>query len=388
MTGRTTYVRRRHEDGLTIIELMVSLLLSSMLSAGLFYLVSGQSKTYSAQLGSLVTQENLWGAMEYLQRQVRYAGYGGWGACPNGVVNMYDGSGGTTASTLIPYRSYNNCNIFKRDPATCGSATDGTDSFTVTYDSDALTNGVGTVRIVDAMPSSSSILKVNGPGSFKQCDLLILYEPGTSKPCTVIQETQDPQKTGNKWHIQHNPAGCDGIYNPPGGHNIFPTGGYGANALVIRFGSTSSMPRHFAVDDTVNPPRLVTWSTRNANPSADKANLEVVADNIEDLQLTWACDVNANGLFEETPGSPTTDEWAYTATGDTAPACGTAKTGQVRITLVGRTTSADTSNRTGFRPGAEDRAAGTVAQDLTASGQLGTYGRAVLRATATPHNIR
>lgn len=68
------------QRGITLIELMVSLLLAAMLSAGIFYMMSGQTRTYNTQMKSLTTQENLWGAMEYLQRQVRMAGYG-FGGC-------------------------------------------------------------------------------------------------------------------------------------------------------------------------------------------------------------------------------------------------------------------------------------------------------------------
>ena len=122
------------QGGLTVVELLVTLALAGILSSGLFYMMAGQQLTYSMQVRNTTTQENLWGAMEFLQRQIRFAGYG-FGACPAGRVLMDNGAGVAIESPLVPFRVYNDCNIFATNGASTTGCPDGStaDSFTVTY---------------------------------------------------------------------------------------------------------------------------------------------------------------------------------------------------------------------------------------------------------------
>lgn len=383
---------KSHDAGLTIIELMISLLLASVLTSGVFYMVSGQTKTYRSEVSKVGLQQNMSGAAEYLARQIRMAGYG-FGRCPGGVVNQWDGAAGTTASTYRAVQFYNSCNLRTTAPASCPTAPignpDAPDSFTVTY---AQTDSIASsgVRIVNAMPASSANIEVNAPGGFKQGDIVALWQPGTTTACTLMRLTHDPQAIGGggvpSYHLQHHP---DGLYNPPGGQNIFPAGGYGAGTLVINLTRGNAIPRHFAVDTTTNPSRLVTWTTANADPSSDTANLEPIADNVEDMQVAWACDVNNDGAYDEgaTVADRTTDEWGGNVANDTLPTCGVRPIGLVRLTIIARGASPEMDNKLGFRPAAEDRAAGSASEDLSATSNMGTYTRRTVSLTAAPYNL-
>lgn len=108
------------------------------------------------------------------------------------------------------------------------------------------------------------------------------------------------------------------------------------------------------MDSSVAPPRLITWSTINANPAADKTNLEVVADGMEDMQIVWACDDDLDGLYQENTSDLANDEWANNVASDNPPACGRPEV--VRLTLIARSASSDMWDKTGHRPTAEDLA--------------------------------
>ena len=393
---RQSAAPRNREAGLTLIELMISMFLAVLLTGGLFYMMSGQQKTYNQQLSTMAAQENLWGAMEFLSGEVRRAGYG-FGGCPPDstlgydapVVKMLDGSTSGTApnvkvSQLISLDVDNNSNLFS-------GAIDGTDSLTLSYAVDDTAGALTGVRTTEAEPNATqAYLTVNHAGSITKDDLVVIWQHGSTKHCLLVQITGPPAGAIGAWTL---PYASGNIYNPPAPSHtlLFPVaGGYLPGTLVMRVGDTSDQLVHyFAIDDGKGkrPPRLVTWSTAN------KSDMQVVADGIEDMQIAWACDVDGNGLLAE--GSTATekaditkDEWAYNTINDNLPDCATQGNPirAVRITLVGRTTGPMTS-RDGFRPASEDHAAGTPAQDLASTGQIGTFGRATLTSVIKPRNI-
>ncbi len=379
---------------MTLVELMVSMFLAILLAGGLFFMMSGQQKTYNEQLSTMTAQENLWGAMEYLAGEVRRAGYG-FGGCPPQptlgypapVVMMWDGTTTGTApnvkvSQLVSFDVDNNSNLFS-------NVSDGTDSLTLAYAVDNTQGALTAVRTTGIEPNAAqAVLNVNHSGTIQANDLVALWQHGSTKHCTLLQITANPVLNGGGGYDLT--YGGGNAYNPtaPNHPLIFPiTGGYLKGTLVMRMGKTTDQLQHyFAIDDGSGnrPPRLVTWS------KTDQSDLQVVADGIEDLQISWGCDVDNDGdVFEGgTTSARQTDEWAFNTQSDTMPACETSDNAirVVRVTLIGRTVGPVTS-RKGFRPACEDHAAGTAAQDLTATGQIGTYGRAVLTSVIKPRNI-
>ncbi|MFH1130277.1 MAG: PilW family protein [Pseudomonadota bacterium] len=370
------------QAGVTIVELMVAMLLALILSGGLFYMMSGQTKAYETQLTTLTTQENLWGAMSYLQRQIRMAGYG-FAGCSGGEILQYNGRSPFSAITI-----YNDCNLYQHNPVDCSG--DGVDSLSVTYAATG-DNGGGSRRITKEMPTPSSTAFVSS-ADFVENDYILFWQPGTTKGCVLLQLTQDPveQPQQDRWKLNFNPSSP---YNVPG--DKFPNGGYGVGARVLRFG-INSKPRHFAIDNSVDPPRLVTWTSSNSNPSyaaaslasqADADSLEVVAEGIEDLQISAACSVGGAGFQEGVDHtSKQADNWAYNVDNDYTPNCiglngvtGSAAILVVRITLVARSASEESQGSAKeVYPVAEDRAAPLSDR----------YARASLTSTVQPRNLR
>lgn len=379
---------RRHEPeaGLTLVELMISLLLASMLTGGLMYMMAGQASTYRQQIGTVSLQESLWGAMEYLQRQVRSAGFGFASNChgPRGRARQWDPAAGclTTPSRAVGFQAFNDCNLLTTAIAACPDGS-GSDSFVVTAASpigESALLGQNVLR-------SDDPLFLNSSGAIQAGDMLVISEPGAAW-CTLVKASSLPIDAGNMFTLSLNP---DGVYNPAPGCSIFPTAprdGYGVRAQVARIPAGSG-PRYFAIDRSRGTPRLVTW-TSFVEPSTDTANkLETVAYGIEDLQLSFACDDDDDGLLEgNTDSERRDDDWAYNIASEVSlPVCDPASIGMIRLTLIARSDSADPDLESGFRPAAEDHPAGTPADDKALSGDLGTFKRRLLTTVVSPQNL-
>ncbi len=393
--------RVRAEAGMTLVELMVAILLAAILTAGLFYMMSGQSRTYTAQVKTMGLQQNLWGAMEYIQRQVRMAGYG-FGGCPlsadsrwpSPVVQAWDASKGSVAeSSIVAVAVFNGCNLLAYKgsyppPASC-KAGPGDDSLAIAIASGDAIGGLAGVRLTKQMRDTDDSCTVAVAGSFATGDLAVLWEVGSTGKRCLLQKVTGVTATAPAT-IAFAP---DGVYNVASPLDM-PSGGYANGSLLIRYRAAgeSPEPMKFAIDHSVDPPRLVQWV------KPDRSDLEVVADGIEDMQVAWACDTAGGalaGVLEEgaTETAKRSDEWAYNVATDTLPACGSNAMAAVRITLIARAASPEAGEkgpaggvRGGFRPAAEDRPAGTVADDLAASGGLGTYRRAKLTVQVRPRN--
>jgi type IV pilus assembly protein PilW len=378
---------------------MVTLLLSMILCSGIFFMMVGQKRTAQAQMVNITMQENAWLVMEHLQREIVKAGMG-LGRCPQGDIQQWTGSGSNTFPAVFrSLRVYNSFNIYTTNPATYSTAPNANptapDSFTVAYNN-VEDEAFVSIKVAAPHPAQSSVIWVNSPWGFKPDDLVVLWDPSQpTTPCFLLEVTGVSKDNGNsnKYKLQVNPGQGKG-YNPPGGikQDIFPPGGFGVGSIALNLTPESRHVRHYAIDQSTSVPRLVTWETENRNPSADRSNLEIVAEGVEDMQLAWACDRDGNGIFDEgvagaNPSARQNDEWMGNIAGDIMPVCGNQPIGQVRINLILRSPSADLRFKEGFRPQTEDRPAGTKAEDLAATGNLGTYSRRVLKAAVLPINM-
>ena len=383
----------RGQAGLTLVELMVATLLAVILSGGLFYMTSNQQEGYEHQLKMMTSNEHLWGSMEYLQRRLRQAGYG-FAGCPSSpstghhspVVMVWDQQPTCEAgpcvkpSQMEAVRVHNNKNLLT-------GLADGTDSLSVTHALDDSTQAVvGTRLQIMAPDPDSPILLLSSALNIKAGDLLVLWENNSSSHCTALKATTDPQQMSpDQFAVQY---GDSPPYNPPNANHYypFPVNGYPAGTLVRRLGrATESFTHHFAVDNSVphRPPRLVNWSL------ADKSDLQILAVGIEDMQLAWACDTDGDGKIKEgkTNTGRKTDEWAFNVAGDTLPACSSNFPIQaVRLTLISRSRGSVTDGK-GYRPAAEDRAAGSPTDDQLLTHGSGTFSRSTHSTIVDLRNV-
>lgn len=206
------------ERGFSLIELMVALvigMLAMLVILQTFAVFEGQKRT---TVSGADAQESGLMALHAIETEVRMAGLGTATLdCP--TVNAYN------ANLVPPDFQFSTVPVVVEQD----TPTPGSDRITVFYANSSF--GAIPATITSPMPDSSAILNVNFGLGFTAGALFLISEGG--KPCSIAQASQNGQKTGKDWNVQHNPGFP---YNPPGGHNIFPPGGYGAGAKITDLG--------------------------------------------------------------------------------------------------------------------------------------------------------
>ena len=238
---------RRRKEGFTLLELLLGLLLTTIILAGIYNMFGSQEKAQLVVDQVAEMNQNIRAAMLWVTRDLRQAGLfletnlGGINS-----VLVYDGG----------------------DPA------DGydTDSVDVLYaDANIRT------ALTQPMPAESSELNVVNTDGFSIGDLICITD-GNNTSMVQVTQIQDAALK-----IQHNPASS---YNWPGGSGVFPGYGTGSRVCKILF-------RSYCIDHTdPNHPMFM----RKDHPVADPSDLTCtgtpVADYIEEFQITPIADNN------------------------------------------------------------------------------------------------
>ena len=214
--------------GFTLVEVMVGLVIALLSTAIIFQMFTVFGGQRRSTVSGADAQESGLLSLSYVEREVRMAGLGTANLnCPNiryyieGVTPPPPSGQNAVSFSTIPVK------ITQNDPVA------GTDRVNIFYADTKYTAIPAT--ITSDMPDSSAILNVNLGFGFQQNDVILVSEAG--KDCSIIQASQDGQKTGKDWNVQHNPGNCC-KWNPPGGQNIFPEpDGYDPGARLSNLGA-------------------------------------------------------------------------------------------------------------------------------------------------------
>jgi prepilin-type N-terminal cleavage/methylation domain-containing protein len=405
--------RRSREQGMTLVELMVTMVISSIIAASTFLFFAGQQRIYETQTKLLNIQQNLWAAMEVVSRYTRAAGSGMFqcvkpASFANTGVNPPNGSRiqSTWPSPSPLPSAENNKLTLAAAPATGARAHNaatgnlqwipplwivnnssaaedaamnirpGTDILTVAFGNRTSGTDVDAILAANFTATNGTItLKdTNASDMFRPWEfvlLLVLPEwawgtnPVVDRGCTLLQITSIPQ-AAPKTTLDHGasaaptPAGSP-VWNPAGNvPAMLPTGGYAGSPTeaysgVRNFGALTWVS-FFIQQIGSGTPALMMRQWHINDPSTNTPLTQILAEGIEDLQVSFACDTGTlashdlltiNGQLDEgtDDASRRTDEWWNNVPNDTLPAAGndgfcnlpTA----VRLTLVARTLTPD-----------------------------------------------
>jgi len=374
------------QQGMTLVEIMVTMIISSIIAASTFMFFAGQQRIYETQTKVLNIQQNLWAAMEVVSRYTRAAGSGMFECVrPASYANSTLQNGSRLLSSS-PSPGPLTANLSTRpqtgvrafDQATSGmqwipplwlvNNSGGEGALNVLQGTDILTVGFGNRTSgtdVDAtlgqnFASTDATVSLVGAtsGSMFRLDefILLLDTPnwgyGTDpvdRGCTMLQITANPiglnilTHGANRW----NPG-----FNVPAMLPI--SGGYEANSSGVRnFGTLTWVTFFIQVDTNSHLPMLM---MQQRHLTGGASTPQVLAEGIEDLQVSFACDTGTlaganlaalDGQLNEGFDDATRrlDEWWNNVPNDVLPAIGTPgfcnlPTG-VRLTLVARTLAPD-----------------------------------------------
>ncbi len=411
--------RSMPERGMTLVEIMITLVISSIIAASTFMFFAGQQRIYETQTKVLNIQQNLWAAMEVLARYTRGAGTGMFGCVkpasyanattlngsrirstypspgpltlpadqenldtrPQTGVRAYDGS----ASNATHMQWIPPLWIINNDAAT--AATDsalqvlaGTDIITVAFGN--RTSGTDTDIALGSLltttdPGTPIVLSGASTGSmFRPWEFVLLLKipdwgygadpPRDDRGCTLFQITPPVQAAA----LPHQSGTGGSIWNPPDNvPAMFPTDpitglpettAYGADVAGVRnFGAFTWVSFFIQQVGASGTPSLM-MQQRHLSGAAGAP--QVLAEGIEDLQVSFACDTGtlaahnltaldgqlnegADNAAHTNDAARKSDEWWNNVPGDVLPPANDDGfcnlPAAVRITLVARSLAPD-----------------------------------------------
>jgi prepilin-type N-terminal cleavage/methylation domain-containing protein len=442
--------RRAPEKGMTLVELMVTMIIASIVAASTFMFFAGQQRVYETQTKMLNVQQNVWASMEVLSRFVRSQGSGMYGCVrpvgglvaspplnrslgadpgddPPVVAGVRDFSQRPTAGL----RAYNAATgqvqripplwivdqVDPNQPSTAGIV-GGTDVITVAFgnrssgtnfDSQllaAVTNA--SYAIAPFLPANLAMFQ---PGEF----IVLVGTPpmGTIVSdigCTLFQittvtATLNHASGGTSACLPPPATGCtSSVWNPPTTGGTLVPSNYDPNSPTagirnfgefwwVRFAIRTKTQAGVAlttlgIPGVTHDVPVLTMERLDGSPTTGP---QVLAEGIEDLQVAYACDLNADGVLTEDPNSPATDEWMLNSAADVIATSTALKCNQpsaVRLTLVARSLTEDngidaTLTDNG-RPAVENRPGHTLDNNFTTGRDQ--FRRRVLTTTVYPRN--
>ena len=387
---------RARSSGMTLVEIMITLIISSIIAASTFMFFAGQQRIYETQTKLLNIQQNLWAAMEVVARYTRAAG-GGMYECvrPASYYNANSDNGLRLRSTVpsdgplttsLAARPQTGLRAYDATPSVNAmqwipplwivnnSTSDagvvpGTDILTVGFGN--RTSGTDTdVQLGGSFASTSSATLIQLPATmlnvgnmFRQWEFVLLLNPPWSyhsdprldRGCTMFQITSDPTSGTTLAHASGAVKPGSSISWNPGGDeaNMLPSGGYAAGSAGVRNFGELTWVTFFIQTGPNGIPNLM-MQTRHLGVPANQA--QILAEGIEDLQVSFACDTGFRGMYDLTALNGSldegtndterqTDEWWNNVPGDNLPPidsdgfCNLPTA--VRLTLVVRTLSQD-----------------------------------------------
>jgi prepilin-type N-terminal cleavage/methylation domain-containing protein len=388
--------RRRTEGGMTLVEIMITLVISSIIAASTFMFFAGQQRIYDTQTKILNIQQNLWAAMEVVARYARASGSGMYECVrPASYSNGAPPQNGARLLSTSPSDSPLTPNLANRPNTGLRANTPGTNTMqwipplwivnnsttdtalNVATNTDILTVAFGNrtsgtdydaklaLAFASTAPATTLSLSGTSMGSmFRQWEFILLLvtpdwgygnDPNNDRGCTLLQvTTADPNTTSTLDHTATADPKTGLTWNPPGNvGGMLVGGGYvGGSAGVRNFGSLTWVS--FFIQRVGQGVPFLMMQQRHLGGNASQP--QVLAEGIEDLQIAFACDTGSifganlaqvNGDLDEGSDAATrkTDEWWNNVPGDTLPLQGSQGfcnlPTAIRITLVARTLSPD-----------------------------------------------
>lgn len=330
-------IKKLNTSGFTLVELLVVMAIFGIILAGVLKVFDTSNYTYKVQEEVTEMQQNVRVTKMFIEKDVRMAG------CDLKSFRV---------SEIEVYPFYFQDNV----------GANGSDKLIVTYIDHSVEDCADAppdLRITDTMPDDASAVDVkeefdNAPydkweSSFTCGDPPVTYGSGVPFiPFQIIVREKDGSRSDVVWvtNVMNNGSGTwDKILN-----NDYPSGI--SNKIINHYPEDSTLsyfsPKklrryaYYVVNDTL---KRDTLNSTNVVVGSD-----IVATNIEDLQIAFNLDTDNDGEV---------DTWI----GDTGPAVLTdAQSKQVRlvrITILGKTAS-EHRGYTNTRPGIENNAAGAA----------------------------
>lgn len=291
----------RFQAGFSVVELLVSLVISMAVIAGAIQIVASSKRSFLDQDEVTFIQNNARYALDLLSRDIRMAGYMGCsGQGSAQVANSIDDDAGGFVS-MHGLQGFDGSAVNTFPAAYRNDATAGTDSIMVRRAS-----GEGELDVNSHNPAAATI-HLWGPHKYAVGSTLVIAD-ASCRNVGLFQVSGPNNQPAN--HIVHNTGNAtrnctkiikgDFVCEPTcravscGGFGV-ATGGYGAGSKVMSFVSHA----YYVGESSVIPgmPALKRRAFTANGPAGTRS--EEIALGVEDMQLLYGVDTTGNGSVDQ-----------------------------------------------------------------------------------------
>lgn len=309
MKNELTMIKRTtsKQQGLTLVEMMVAILLSLILSAGVIQIYLGNKQTYSFHEAMSRNQENGRYTMEVLSRDLRMAGFTG---CPptDRIANTLNNSGTNwwtdfTGHMFVGYAGDDNSFPAKAFGTSPGDRIEGTDAF-------LMASGGETAYTIVSHNESSAQFKLNKLHNIQDGAIAMVCD---ANQVSIMQLTNVNSSNVTMVHNtgsgSGNPGNCSKGLGYP---TLCTTNGtpyqYGPDASFVEY-----VPKAYYIGVSSSGAGRSLWRVRMViDDSTSTAGMEAeeLADGVEDMYLLYGVDTSGNGKVNNYVGASAVADWS------------------------------------------------------------------------------
>ncbi len=324
---------RRSDSGITLVELMVSMVVLGFAISAAFGITYTLLGGFADNERVLQAQRGARGAIDVIADAVRGSSPGVTTGAIQDLAPLSDGtcSGNTDAMTVSN-----------------GTGTAGSDVLVVVHASGGV---LGFLQ--EDLDSSKSELVVNAEnddfrdGLYFEVGDLVVVTNGTNGHLFQIDDLEGPDASDpdKDWKLKLSDQISNLCSSPTLTEPFFSGGNYPAGSMVIR-----ARRSRFSICDVAGTPYMILGDD-DGDCDVTATDFEPIAEGIEDLQLAVALDGNGDGEIDVDDPGTTTDELHYNAAGDAVPTglSTSPRWSALRVTVAARTTD-EAQQGTGSTP--------------------------------------
>lgn len=301
-TARLMMMHER-QRGFSLVELMVAMTIGFVVLAGVGYMYLESRQAFRSMDNLSRMQESARYALETISRDIRMAGYRGCASSTGDFHNTLNKGTESAYNFGLPINGY--------DAAGAGWApalpTDagGLSGLSILAGTDAiiLRSAFGGGTTVTKEPGKTSAdIKVTTPNDLEPGDIIMVTN---CKAASVFQITA-PYGNGQAEVVHNTGAGSPGNSTKDLVENYSASGGE-----IIKMQSKSYFIRESASSTATNK-RYALWQFDNYKaPGGD--NPAELAEGVENMQIQYGIDANADGVVESYSAADTVANWSQVA---------------------------------------------------------------------------
>lgn len=316
MSARDTKYGLRRQSGLSMIELLVAMVISLLLLAGVVQIFTSSKSTYRTQEALSRIQENARFAIDFVNRRVRLAGYMGCLSVGSSIfesmlndetsfaLDFENAVGGFEANDTNPGTTYA---ITATNPAPSATAGD----WTPALDADLVGRvlpGTDVIVIrnasVDSFPlvspfNNGAQVFVESPNDFARGEILIATDCVKS---TAFQAT-NVSDVGFGTNVAHSSAAMT-----PGNADPtwpIPAQQYGAGSEIMRAETTV----YYIGRSASGVPALFQRQLTRISDTESALVSQELVENVENMQVVYGEDTNADGSADTYVSADAVGDW-------------------------------------------------------------------------------